>query len=177
MNIFECKTKDYVNFEYKEVTVEKNLDHVCNDGYISLGYTLENEKTAWNDWKKVKMRFKRERNIRNRAELGRLQCKLDACIRDISTDMRKKSTAAVITASILGTIGTILVAGSAVALTYHILFRGTFLALGGFAVWLIAFICYRLISKLKRNKFLTQIDEKIDEIRQICDKGFTLMAK
>ena len=177
MNIFEYKTKDNVNYEYKEVTVEKNLEHVCSDGYMSLGYTLENEKTAWNDWKKVKMRFKRDRNIRNRAELGRLQCKLDACIRDISTDMQKKSITAVIIASILGVIGTILVAGSAVALTYHILFRGTLLAAGGFAVWLLAFFCYRLISKLKRHKFRSQIDEKIDEIRQICDKGFSLMAK
>jgi hypothetical protein len=58
--------KNFVGYEYKEVSTSRGLEGVYADGYPNFGWELEGGNYG-------RLKFKRDRKIRNKAELSRLQ--------------------------------------------------------------------------------------------------------
>ena len=61
------------------------------------------------------MKFKRDRKVRNKAELTRLQRQFDSCVSEIESLERSKYLRASVFAYIIGVVGTAFMAGSVFA--------------------------------------------------------------
>lgn len=60
---------NFIGYEYRMLSVHEQLAPVYSDGYANFGRTLENSTAQQTVGDKVSLRFKRDRKIRNKAEL------------------------------------------------------------------------------------------------------------
>lgn len=169
--------KHFVGYEYKDITVKRSMEPVYADGYVHFGWSLEGITTPVQNVGAVTLKFKRDRKIRNKAELTRLQRQFDACATDIETLERSKVIAASAVAYVIGVIGTAFMAGSVFAYIHDLLPLSIILAVPGFAGWIAPYLCYCSISKKKTNRVTPLIDQKYDEIYEVCEKANGLLAK
>jgi hypothetical protein len=88
----------------KEVSASRDLEGVYVDGYQNFGWQLDGGGYG-------RLKFKRDRKIRNKAELSRLQREFEAKVGEIENLERSKTSGAQIIALTVGLIGTALVAG------------------------------------------------------------------
>lgn len=177
------KQKDYVGYEYKEITAEDNMVSLLLDGYENFGWQLNESPTesgvggkAGSMSKKI-IRLKRDRKIVNKAELTRLQRNFEACVTEIQTLEKRKTSAATVYALVAGIIGTVFMAGATFAVTaqppYIVLCM--ILAVPGFIGWILPYFLYKRIRGKETKKIEPLIEDKYDEIYEICEKGNKLL--
>ncbi|MDE5931565.1 MAG: hypothetical protein K2H40_03645, partial [Lachnospiraceae bacterium] len=82
----EKKQKNYIGYEYKEITADNSMVALLLDGYENFGWEV-NESLAESDMRgkpgggsKTILHLKRDRKIVNKMELTRLQRNFEACI-------------------------------------------------------------------------------------------------
>lgn len=123
------------------------------------------------------MHLKRNRKIVNKAELTRLQRNFEACVNEIDALEKAKTSVAAMYAMTLGIIGTAFIAGATFAVTaqppYYILC--ILLSIPGFLGWVFPYFIYKRIVKKQTEKLTPLIEEKYDEIYEICEKGNKLL--
>lgn len=168
---------NFIGYEYKDITVKRMMESVYADGYSNFGWALEGTSTSVQNVGSVTLKFKRDRKIRNKVELTRLQRQFDACVAEIETLESSKVTGASIAAYLIGIVGTAFMAGSVFAYEADLLPLTIILAIPGFAGWIIPNFCYRGIRKQKTNKVSPLIDQKYDEIYEACQKANALLVK
>ncbi|MBP3458045.1 MAG: hypothetical protein J6K58_02430 [Lachnospiraceae bacterium] len=179
------KKKEYVAYEYKEVITDKNRVSFLLDGYENFGWELDEKITETfgenrNPMKQnnVILRLKRNRKIINKMELTRLQRNFESCVRDIDTLEKSKNSAATTYALIIAVVGTAFMAGATFAVTaqppYVILC--ILLAIPGFIGWILPYFVYKKVQGKQIEKVTPLIEEKYDEIYEICEKGNRLLS-
>jgi hypothetical protein len=161
---------NFVGYEYKEVFASRNLESVYADGYPNFGWQLEG-----GDYSRLK--FKRNRKIRNKAELSRLQREFEAKVGEIDGLERAKTTGAQTLALTVGLIGTAFVGGATFAFIYgNIVPLMIILALPGFVAWGLAYFLYGKYKAKKSAVAEPLIDRKYDEIYEVCARAHTLLG-
>lgn len=177
------KQRNFVGYEYKEITAESSRVSFLLDGYENFGWeTDENLPENGNIRKtpnknKVVIGLKRNRKIINKTELTRLQRNFEACVNEIETLEKSKTSAATMYALILAVIGTAFMAGSTFAVTAkppHIILC-ILLAIPGFLGWILPYFLYKRIVGRQTKKLAPLIEKKYDEIYEICKKGNKLL--
>lgn len=161
----------YVMYEYKEICAKGERASLLTDCYQSLGWELEKEITS------ERIMLRRNRKIMNKTELTRLQRNMEACVTEIDSLQKSKTSKATVTALILGLVGTAFMAGSVFAVTSvpPIVWLCILLAVPAFILWILAPILYPKIVA-KRTKTVNElIEQKYDEIYEICKKGSALL--
>lgn len=73
MNEITRNAKNFIGYEYKEVTATSAMEDVFADGYPNFGWVLDGIVPSALGFSTVNLKFKRDRKIRNKAELSRLQ--------------------------------------------------------------------------------------------------------
>lgn len=175
--------KSYVGYEYKEIIADGSKASFLLDGYENFGWEPdenlpENRRDGNYAYrKKVKIRLKRNRKIINKMELTRLQRNFEACISEIDALEKAKTSAAAMYALILGITGTAFMAGSTFAVTAQPprIILCILLAVPGFLGWILPYFLYKRISVKQKEKLAPLIEEKYDEIYDICEKGNKLL--
>lgn len=175
--------RNYVGYEYKEIVADGQMASLLLDGYENFGWevndSLPDSSIAGKPGSsgKTVIRLKRDRKILNKAELTRLQRNFEACISQIQMLEQRKTSAATAYAIILGVIGTAFMAGSTFAVTaqppHYILC--ILLAIPGFLGWIFPYFLYKKIAGKQSEKITPLIEEKYDEIYEICEKGSKLL--
>ena len=175
--------KNFVGYEYKEIIAESSRTSFLLDGYECFGWELDekrmNNRGSKNSSypKKEVLYLKRNRKIINKMELTRLQRNFEACVKEIETLEKSKTSVATIYALVVGIIGTAFMAGSVFAVTaqppYIIL--SILLAIPAFVGWIIPYFLYRRVTRKQTQKLTPLIDQKYDEIYEICEKGNKLL--
>ncbi|MGN0326902.1 MAG: hypothetical protein ACI4DW_11360 [Lachnospiraceae bacterium] len=173
----EQERKSFVGYEYKEITVSTNQASMYLDCYENFGWTVEEEVSDVRNPHHVIIRMKRDRKIINKMELTRLQRNFEACAQDLSKLQRAKTTAATIWALAVGIAGTVFMAGSTFAVTHEppIVWLCVLLAVPGFIGWILPYFVYRKVVKGQTEKLQPLIEEKMEEIYQVCEKGHSLL--
>lgn len=169
--------KEYAGYEYKTIQVEEELFSFYLDSYQCFGW-IQDENTSVSSSDGLKnIKLKRNRKIVNKMELTRLQRNFEACMNEISLLEKSKTTAACIWAIIVGIIGTAFMAGSVFAITAPIphIILCIILAVPGFTGWVLPCFLYKSIKAKRTNKIAPFIEEKYDEIYNICEKGNSLL--
>ena len=177
--------KEFVGYEYKEVITDKSRASFLLDGYENFGWELDGNMIEVpgenrNSMKQnnVILRLKRNRKIINKMELTRLQRNFESCVREIDTLEKSKTSAATVYALIIAVLGTAFMAGATFAVTaqppYVILC--ILLAIPGFIGWILPYFVYKKVLGKQIEKVTPLIEEKYDEIYEICEKGNRLLS-
>lgn len=175
--------KNFVGYEYKEIIAESSRISFLLDGYECFGWELDEKRTEKKEnqnssySKKEVFHLRRNRKIINKMELTRLQRNFEACVKEIETLEKSKTSVATIYALVVGIIGTAFMAGSVFAVTaqppYIIL--SIILAIPAFVGWIIPYFLYRRVTRKQTEKLEPLIEQKYDEIYDICEKGNKLL--
>lgn len=108
--------KGFVGFEYMEVSAKHWMESLYVDSYENFGWEFEGEAARESAGGQVTLKFKRDRKLRNKAELTRLQRQFEACAQEIEALERSRTTTASIAAFTIGLAGTVLLGGRHVRL-------------------------------------------------------------
>ncbi|MDF2921847.1 MAG: hypothetical protein K0R57_761 [Paenibacillaceae bacterium] len=177
MNEMTKNAHNFVGYEYKDITVSRNMESLYADCYTNFGWTLEGASQPLQGFSSVTLKFKRDRKIRNKAELTRLQRQADSCIRDMEMLEKSKISGAAIAAFSTGIVGTAFMAGSVFAYLADMLPLSILLAVPAFIGWIVPYFCYNAIHKKRATKVAPLIDQKHDEIYEVCEKANTLLGQ
>ena len=73
------KEQGYIGYEYKTITISKQMESLYTDAYQNFGWELEGTEIPINSAPgNVEMKFKRDRKLRNKMEVTRLQRQFEA---------------------------------------------------------------------------------------------------
>lgn len=166
----------FIGYEYKDVTVKRSLEPLYADNYPNFGWQFENGGTSVSNLGSVIMKFKRDRKIRNKAELTKLQRQFEAAVDEIGNLEKSKFTAASIWAYTIGIIGCAFLAGSVFAITAATPNIPLCIMLGipGLVGWACPYLLYRKVSSSRTSQVSPLIEQKYDEIYDICEKASVL---
>jgi len=188
MNEYTKSGKDYIGYEYKEALVARDMVSMYLDAYQSFGWIPDDNMNTTRyagvinlpktrNLGKVSIKLKRDRKIINKAELTRLQRHFEACMNEIEELEKSKTTVATIASIAIGVIGTAFIAGSTFAITSDppMLLLCILLAIPGFIGWILPYFVYRALVRRKTKEANSLIEQKYDEIHEICEKGSKLL--
>lgn len=176
MNESIGKGNDFVGYEYKDVAVRRDSEALYADSYSSFGWILEGTAMTLGGINSLIMKFKRDRKIRNKVELTRLQRQFEAQVAEIESLERSKELNASAAAYGAGLVGTALMTGSVFAYLAGMLPLCIILAIPAFAGWVLPYFLYGYIRKKKTEQIAPLIDGKYDEIYEVCEKANGLLA-
>ena len=124
----EKTERGHVGYEYREITVPRELSSLCRDSYPCFGWEADpnheaaagggrvpRHSPAAGQRETVTLCFRRNRSIRNKAELTRLQRNFDSCVAELQALERAKTASATIAALVAALTGTAFMAGATFA--------------------------------------------------------------
>lgn len=169
--------KDFVGYEYKEITAPTDRISLYMDCYENFGWQADTNMSAVSRMHHTTLRMKRDRKIINKMELTRLQRHFEACAKDIESLEKSKTSVASVWALIIGIIGTAFMAGATFAVTHEppMILLCILLAVPGFIGWILPYFLYQCITVKQARKIQSMIEAKQDEIYEICEKGHSLL--
>ena len=168
---------NFIGYEYKEITVNRSMESVYADGYANFGWILVDTVTPVQGVGSITMKFKRDRKIRNKTELTRLQRQFESCASQIESLERSKSSNAMIAALSIGLVGTAFMAGSVFSYLANMLPLCIILAIPAFAGWILPYFCFLNIRSKMTDKVAPLIEQKYDELYSVCEKANSLLSK
>ena len=168
---------NFVGYEYKEILADSEKASLLLDGYLSFGWTADDNIQPSRVLGRVAVKLKRDRKILNKVELTRLQRHFEACVNDIENLEKSKTTSATIWAICIGLIGTAFMAGSVFAITATppAILLCVILGIPGFIGWSLPMLVFKRMVRSKSDKVTSMIEQKYDEIYEICEKGSKLL--
>ena len=171
------ENNNFVGYEYKDITVDREMESMYVDGYQNFGWALEKAIAPQIGLNNVTLKFKRDRRIRNKMELTRLQRQFETCVLEIMKMEKSKADKATITAFTVGLVGTAFMAGSvfAVVATPPIIPLCIVLAIPAFVGWVIPYFLYKSTYAQKSAQLVPLIDQKYDEIYEVCERANNLL--
>ena len=175
MNETSKNENNFIGYEYKELTVKRSMESVYLDSYRSFGWELESTHVPPQGSTYSLLKFKRNRRLRNKAEISRLQRQFDAGVAEIQSLEFSKVARAATVAYAVGLVGTAFMAGSAFAVTAGNIPLCIILAIPAFIGWVAPYLLFRRISSLKSAEVTPLIDKKYDEIYEVCEKAGNLL--
>lgn len=196
--------KQYMGYDYKEVTVSKKLESAWKDSYLNFGWELEMiqpavEKGIWEQLRimiaplallpkrffknmvldhvsatKAELKMKRNRKIPNKNELNSLQVSLEATLNEMENLEKSKTLGASVAAYIIGLLGTV-----CMALSMFCYLASNITGCIGFAVpafigWMFSYVAYILIRNRREKIVDKEIETKFDTVNEICMQAHEL---
>lgn len=106
-----------------------------------------------------------------------MQRSFDGCLAEIEALERSKTSLASMCALTVGLIGTAFIAGSVFAVTAEppMWILMVILAVPGFTGWSASYFVYRFLVRRRTAKVAPLIEQKYDELYEICEKGNHLL--
>ncbi len=168
---------NFIGYEYKEITSDNERASMYLDGFMNFGWIQDQNISPAKVIGKVIIKLKRDRKILNKAELTRLQRHFEACMNEINNLEKSITSKATIWALTTGLLGTVFITGSTFAVTNDPpnITLCILLAIPGFIGWLLPYFVYKAIVKKRTAKIKPLIEQKYDEIYEICEKGNKLL--
>lgn len=165
----------FIGYEYRDVTIKEEIVSIVIDGYENFGWQVDSSLKPAQPVQSTIIKFKRDRAIRNKAELTRLQRQFDAVLEEIQSMEKSKGILAATVAYIVGVLGTAFIAGSVFALNAEWIVGMILLALPGLIGWVISYPIYNRIRQKKGVELNPLIEKKYDELYEITKRGNQLL--
>ena len=168
---------NFIGYEYKEISADSEKASMFLDGYMNFGWTPDENISPSRILGRVTIKLKRDRKILNKAELTRLQRHFEACMSDIDGLEASKMQSATIWAIAIGIIGAAFMAGSvfAVTATPPLIVLCIILGIPGCIGWVLPYFVFKKMAQKRTEKITPLIEQKYDEIYEICEKGSKLI--
>lgn len=169
------KGNSYVGFEYMELPAKRSMESMYVDSYANFGWEFEGSSACAEGSGSINMKFKRNRKLRNKAELTRLQRQFEACAHEIEALERSRTTTASIAAFSIGLVGTACLAGAMFAYLSGFMLLMVVLAIPGFLGWIVPYFCYYKLRSNRERQIIPLVEQKNDEIYTVCEQGCRLL--
>ena len=183
------ETKDFIAYEYLSLNVDSEKEPLYIDCYENFEWILINnlalvEKEDYfinhvstKTSKKVNLRFKRDRKIKNKTQLLSLQRKLELSLKEIERLEKEPFSKAFIQAMTIGMIGTVFLSISvfSITATSPLYFLGAISGAIGIVLWILPFFVYKNKQNLKEKENVSLIDEQYNNIYDICEQAKNLI--
>lgn len=167
----------FVGYEYKSVTISRELEDIYTDGYENFGWVMEEQDIPMANPLLVTLKFKRNRKLHNKVEVTRLQRQFESCAKEVLALERSKVTLAATVAYVIGIAGTAFMAGSVLLYLGGNIPLMIVLAIPGLAGLILPYFIYNVIRKKKTEQVTPLIDSKYDEIYNVCEKANGLLRR
>ncbi len=177
MNEITKSGSGFVGYEYKEIIADQEKVSMYLDGYMNFGWVPDENIQPSGLMGKVMLKLKRDRKILHKTELTRLQRHFEACMDEIDAMEKSKTSSATIWALVIAIIGTAFMAGSVFAVTHEppMILLCILLAIPAFIGWILPLFVHRAMVRKRTAKLAPLIEQKYDEIYEICEKGNKLL--
>ena len=176
MNENAMSGDNFIGYEYKEISVGRDKEGVYADGYPSFGWQLDKSTAPILGLPTVYLKFKRDRKIRNKAELTRLQRQFESNVSEIEKLEQSKTTTASIAAYTIGLVGTAIMACSVFAFLADMILLCIILAVPAFVGWALGYFSYIKIRNKRIVTVTPLIEQQYDAIYEVCEKAHGLLA-
>ena len=178
-------SQTFIGYEYKQVITKIEKISFLMDAYENFGWVVDENishnspENRLNPHANVVLRLKRNRKIINKTELTRLQRNFESCMKEIDHLEGSKTSKATMYALIVGIIGTAFMAGSVFAVTAAtpMIVLCIILAIPAFLGWILPYFIYNSVVRKRTEKVTPFIEEKRDEVYELCEKGNKLLHK
>ena len=171
--------RDFVGYEYKELTAPSDKFSLYLDGYENFGWSADLNVPQRQEHGLITVTVKRDRRIVNKTELTRLQRNFDACVREIEALERSKTTRPMALALSVGVLGTVFMALSIFAVTAQTPHIAVCILFGvpGIAGWVAPIFIYQRRLHQKIREIDPLIEEKLEEAYRLCERGHQLLPR
>ena len=169
-------SENCILYEHKTITIKRELAQIYLENYKNFGWETEDTRFSFTDIGDVTIRFKRDRKIPNKVELTRLEKQFDACVQELLKLEKSKTKGPAITALVIGTVGLVLTGGAVFTAVAGKVAAGIALAVPGSALTAASYGVYNKQTKSKTEKVTPQIDQKYDEIYEVCERASELLS-
>ena len=167
---------NFIGYEYKEVAVKRDMKSVYADGYPNFGWVSDGSVAADIGISIVNLKFKRDRKIRNKAELTRLQRLFESSAKELEKLEQSKTTTAITIAFAIGIVGTAFMAGSVFAFLANIIPLCIILAIPAFIGWALPYFLFMKLIAKRTETVAPLIEQQYDAIYGVCEKAHGLLA-
>jgi hypothetical protein len=167
--------KGYIGYEYKDITVKRSLEAIYVDNYPQFGWEMESRTYSMQGPYYVTMKFKRDRRIKNKVELTRLQRMFESYVKELDRLEKSKVVTASTVACVIGVIGTGFMVGSVFSYQASMIPLSIVLAVPGGAGWIIPYFCFLRIRARKSSEVSPLIEQQYDAIYDVCEKAHALL--
>ena len=168
----------FVAYEYKTITAPRELESIYLDGFQNFGWEPDGNVPFFSSrgTSIVMLKFKRNRNIKNKGELARLERQFENGIQEIEILEKSKTSLASIAAFTIGLIGSAFMAGAVFSYQAGMLPLMVILAIPGFLGWLFPYFCYTGIKAKRTQSTGPLIDKQYDTVYDLCEKAHAILA-
>lgn len=169
--------KDFIGYEYKEIVTTRQSASLYIDGYSNFGWVPDDNFQPTVTKGSMTIKLKRDRKILNKAELTRLQRHFESCVNELDKIQKSATFSATIWSILIGIVGIAFIAGSTFAVTADspMILLCIILAIPGFTCCAVAPIVYKKLVQKKSVQTERMMEQKYDEIDEICEKGNNLL--
>lgn len=169
--------KNFVGYDYKTITTDKNHVSFYLDCYENFGWVPDNATSHESVTGITRLTLKRDRKIVNKMELTRLQRHFEDCLDKIRALEVAQTQMPTIIAIIVGLVGTAFLAGSVFAITAAppVIWLCVLLGIPGLIGWALPYFVFKWLALKKAEELAPLIEQKRDEIDEICEKGHRLL--
>lgn len=177
MNQVIKEGNDFIGYEYIEIVTEQERASLYLDGYRHFGWVPDDNFQGVTAKGRVTLKLKRNRKRVNKVELTRLQRHFEACVTELDAIQKAATFLPKLWSILIGLMGTVFMAGSTFAITANspMILLGVVLAIPGFICWSIPPMVYHNLLKKKQPQLEAAMEQKYDEIDDICEKGTKLL--
>lgn len=170
-----AKTNEQViTYDYKTIKVKRDMENVVCDSYQVLGWELTSASVAEGAPTCVNLAFRRNRKIENKAQLLKMQERIDNSISNIELLQKSKKSAGWAQGITLGIIGT-LVMGGGMSLVMTLggsvgISLGIILGVAGIGIIILSHFLRKYLHRKTSLKLNPIIDTEFDKLAEHCEK-------
>jgi hypothetical protein len=174
--------KEMVVYDYKTIRVDRSMETVAQDAYIAMGWAPTGAGLGDGAIFNVNLSFKRDRNIRGKQNLLKIQEQIDLVLSNIDIMQKVKKRAGNITAWTAGAVGALILGGSINMLftpTESLLFNnfplfagGVALGAAGFGICCLGWYLHGKIKRSKAAKITPLIEAEYDELADLITEAY-----
>lgn len=161
-------------YDYRSVSVKPSMVSLYTEAYKCFGWVLiytdeQDQKPA--SAGKTTLEFRRGSKIRNKGELTRLQRNFDACANEICQMEESKTDTASKAGFGASIVGSVFMCCSVLLSIASQAAVSILMAIPGIFGWLSSGFLYNAVVKKKTEEVDPLIEQKYDEIHQVCQKA------
>ena len=162
-------------YEYKNITVPNDMKMVYADGYAHFGWEYMGMETGFQGNLTVVLKFKRDRRLKDRNDLNRLEREFENGLKEVERLERKKSASIMASALGAGVAGLAFLAGAVVSFMAGGVFLGVVLLIPALGGCVMGFVNSIRVRAKKELQTAPQIDGHYDAVYQACEEAHTLL--
>ena len=171
--------KDFISYEYKTKVIKTQEQTRAMDMYEAFGWEITDVSTSLDG--RATLSLKRDRKLKHRQELNRLERQAEDTFNMIGKLNRSKTLGAGIFAYTFGIIAA-LVLGGGMCLTMltensvPALVGGIILGIAGIALCAVNYPVYKKIASKKTAQLLPVIDDNEEKLANLLERGNDLLG-